>query len=234
MRNHHHLALETPQADLVDGMRWLQTTFATRFNRFRSERGHLFQGRYQSLVVEDAAALVRVINYVHLNPMRAGIVTAPNLVSYRWSSLSQFVRGPRPACLTSDVLLPHLGLEDSAAGWSHYLALLADVAARPVVHDDQGFARLSTGWAIGTTGWRRAFAPEHSHLALASGIARVELREIKEARWRNILETTLQALGKISAAAHLRRHAAAPHRWIAHTLNMGSPASVRVYLCREN
>ena len=44
MRNHYHLAVETPQANLVEGMHWLQSTFATRFNRFRAERGHLFQG----------------------------------------------------------------------------------------------------------------------------------------------------------------------------------------------
>lgn len=43
--NHSHLALETPRANLVEGMRWFQSTFAKRFNRFRSEQGHVFQGR---------------------------------------------------------------------------------------------------------------------------------------------------------------------------------------------
>ena len=45
MRNHYHLAIETPEGNLVAGMQWLQATFANRFNRFRGERGHLFQGR---------------------------------------------------------------------------------------------------------------------------------------------------------------------------------------------
>ncbi len=45
MSNHFHFALDTPRADLVEGMYWLQGTFATRFNRFRKERGHLFQSR---------------------------------------------------------------------------------------------------------------------------------------------------------------------------------------------
>jgi len=53
MRNHYHLAIETPKANLVDGMHWLQGTLATRFNRFRNERGHLFQGRYQAILLED-------------------------------------------------------------------------------------------------------------------------------------------------------------------------------------
>ena len=76
MRNHFHLALETPEPNLVEGMHWLQSAYAIRFNRYRSERGHVFQGRYQSLLIEDDAALVRVIDYLHLNPVRAGIVTA--------------------------------------------------------------------------------------------------------------------------------------------------------------
>ena len=74
LRNHFHLALTTPIPNLGDGMHWLQTTFAVRFNRFRAERGHLFQGRYQSPLVENVAALLRVVDYIHLNPVRAGIV----------------------------------------------------------------------------------------------------------------------------------------------------------------
>lgn len=42
MGNHYHLCIETPLGDLVDGMRWLQSTFANRFNRYRKENGHVF------------------------------------------------------------------------------------------------------------------------------------------------------------------------------------------------
>jgi putative transposase len=48
MRNHYHLAIETPNGNLVEGMRWLQSTFANRFNRLRREQGHVFQGRYKA------------------------------------------------------------------------------------------------------------------------------------------------------------------------------------------
>src|SRR5689334_9938924 len=51
MSNHYHVCLQTPRANLVEGMRWLQSTFAIRFNRLRDERGHLFQGRYKALPV---------------------------------------------------------------------------------------------------------------------------------------------------------------------------------------
>ncbi|MBM3852865.1 MAG: hypothetical protein FJ399_06880 [Verrucomicrobia bacterium] len=57
MKNHYHLALETPEGNLVAGMQWVQATFANRFNRRRGERGHLFQGRDKSLLVEPGAAL---------------------------------------------------------------------------------------------------------------------------------------------------------------------------------
>ena len=49
MSNHYHLALHTPEPNLVEGMKWLQSVFATRFNRFRKESGHVFQGRYKAL-----------------------------------------------------------------------------------------------------------------------------------------------------------------------------------------
>ncbi len=84
MRNHFHLAVTTPQPNLVDGMHWLQGTFATRFNRFRIERGHLFQGRYHTVLVENAASLSRVVDCIHLNPVRTKIIPAEQIGNFRW------------------------------------------------------------------------------------------------------------------------------------------------------
>jgi REP element-mobilizing transposase RayT len=53
MSNHFHLAVETPEANWVSGMAWLQGTFANRFNRFHGERGHAFQSRYKSILIEE-------------------------------------------------------------------------------------------------------------------------------------------------------------------------------------
>lgn len=86
MANHFHLAIETPEGNLVAGMQWLQSTFANRFNRFRDVRGHLFQGRYKCLLVEPGEALGRVCHYLHLNPARAGVVSLEQWKSYRYSS----------------------------------------------------------------------------------------------------------------------------------------------------
>ena len=67
--NPYHLALENPEGNLVDGMQWLQGTFGIRFNAFHRERGHVFQSRYQSLLVEERRPLLGLVNYIHLNPV---------------------------------------------------------------------------------------------------------------------------------------------------------------------
>ena len=64
MSNHYHLAVETPRANLVEGMRWLQGTFSVRFNRLRQESGHLFQGRYKSLLVDPVGGLGPLCHYI--------------------------------------------------------------------------------------------------------------------------------------------------------------------------
>jgi putative transposase len=188
MRNHYHVALETPDANLVDGIHWLQSTYASRFNRFRGVRGHLFQGRYQALVIQDTAALVRVANYIHLNPVRASLVVASQVGLFRWSSLPRFTRSPRASWLVGTDLLSQFGLADSSNGWSEYTRYLIELAGDPQEQERQEFSQLETGWAIGTAGWRQALAHTYSHRALEQGIARSELREIKERRWRNALD----------------------------------------------
>ena len=118
MRNHYHLALETPEPNLVEGMQWLQSTYANRFNRFRGERGHVFQGRYQAIAVEDGAHLGAVAHYIHLNPVRARIVAVRQANDYRWSSLYFLAkRGARPGWLRlEDALLAAGSLADGESG----------------------------------------------------------------------------------------------------------------------
>jgi REP element-mobilizing transposase RayT len=53
LSNHFHIALETPEANLVRGMQWFSSTFGNRFNRLVRTPGHIFQGRYKSLLIED-------------------------------------------------------------------------------------------------------------------------------------------------------------------------------------
>ena len=243
MRNHFHLALETPEPNLVDGMHWLQSTYATRFNRFRRESGHLFQGRYQALLIENDAALARVVDYIHLNPVRARIVAAEQTSAFRWSSLIRFRRGERPLWLRASRWLGHHKLNDNDDGWARYaerLAQIAGTADRRRDHDE-----LCRGWAIGTSGWRRAIARDHQHMALQPGVARNEIAELKHARWATALEKALASSGhsaeslrterkgapwKRQLAIQLRGEAGASHAWLAENLHMGCANSVRAWI----
>ena len=109
MDNHYHLAIATPKGNLISGMQWLQSTFANRFNRLRGENGHLFQGRYKSLVVEPGTALCELVNYIHLNPVRAGVVSIGEVADYPFSSLWRFARRRREKVLHCQDWLYDLG-----------------------------------------------------------------------------------------------------------------------------
>lgn len=246
MRNHFHLALETPQPNLVDGMHWLEGTFATRFNRFRDEQGHVFQGRYRAILVENASALVRVVHYIHLNPVRANIVEPAAAKSFRWSSLRRLRLNPRPSWLTAEALLSQMNFHDSAEGWAQYDSYLACLAANPKEQESLEFGRLSTGWAIGTSHWRSALARDYRHVALAPGYENRDLREIRDLHWRDILDGLMAAAGKsvedaahgsiaepwkIAIAARLRQHGI-PYRWIGHELQMGASHVIRAHVLR--
>jgi putative transposase len=76
MSNHYHLLLETPEANLVAGMKWLQATYTQRYNRRHKLHGHLFQGRYKAVVVDGAEEpyFQVVSTYIHLNPVRANLI----------------------------------------------------------------------------------------------------------------------------------------------------------------
>src|SRR5947209_5183628 len=122
MRNHFHLVIETPKANLVDGMKWFLGTYTGRFNRRHKLFGHLFSGRYKSLFVDGSGSgyLKSVCDYVHLNPARAKRVNADRPSrGFVWSSWPAYLRAParRPAWLRVDRLLGQWGVpKDSPAG----------------------------------------------------------------------------------------------------------------------
>ncbi len=84
MGNHYHLLAETPQPNLSRGMRWLNGVYTQRFNRRHERVGHVFQGRFKAILVERDSYLLELARYIVLNPVRAGLVSAPN--RWRWSS----------------------------------------------------------------------------------------------------------------------------------------------------
>jgi len=123
MDNHYHLVLETPKANLSPGMRHLNGLYTQAFNRRHGRIGHLFQGRYQAIVVEKDRYLLELCRYVVLNPVRAKTVKRPG--AWPWSSY-QATAGQvtAPAFLTVDWLLGQFGrrVRPAQAGYRQFVA----------------------------------------------------------------------------------------------------------------
>jgi putative transposase len=87
--NHFHLLLRTGSTPLSKVMRRLMTGYAVNFNKRHKRSGHLFQNRYKSVVCEEDPYLLELIRYIHLNPLRAGLVKdLRELDKYPWSGHS--------------------------------------------------------------------------------------------------------------------------------------------------
>jgi len=97
MTNHYHLFIETTQANLSRIMQYLNTAYTTYYNFKRKKSGHLFQGRYKSILVEQDAYYSELTRYIHLNPVRAKIVKKP--ADYLWSSYNVYIKGKGNGCV---------------------------------------------------------------------------------------------------------------------------------------
>jgi putative transposase len=84
MDNHYHLLIETPEGNLAMGMRQLNGVYTQLFNKLHGRTGHLFQGRYKSILIQKDSHLLEVCRYVVLNPVRARMAEAPE--AWKWSS----------------------------------------------------------------------------------------------------------------------------------------------------
>jgi REP element-mobilizing transposase RayT len=239
MSNHYHLALSTPQANLVDGMRWLQGTFATRFNQRRRERGHLFQGRYKSLVVDPDEGLGPLCHYIHLNPVRAGLCAVAALPEQRWCSLGWLWQPSiRAAWYDPAAGLEHAGgLTDTAAGRRAYLKYLAWLQEDEPARKEQRFAEMSRGWIIGSRKFAKELVREQLELTGQGPRLATEIQAAREEIWQETLLALLRKLRrgeselamaeksadwKLALAAELKERTTVTNRWLATTLHMGN------------
>jgi REP element-mobilizing transposase RayT len=111
MGNHYHLLVKTLEANLSKVMQWFGTTFTRKFNIANQAGGHLFQGRFKSIIVQNAAYLLRLSCYIHRNPLRAGLVE--RLADYPWSSYKNYAYKQKPpSWLTTQLILNELHAQD--------------------------------------------------------------------------------------------------------------------------
>jgi REP element-mobilizing transposase RayT len=146
MGNHYHLLVETPEPNLSMTMQWLNVSYATYFNRKQDRSGHLFQGRFKAILIDADAYLTHLSRYIHLNPVRAGIINTPG--QYRWSSYPAFIGVQRsPKFLMTDVLLENFGSNKTEAR-KNYKEFVEGIDIQAV--KDPG-KKLAGGFILGDT-----------------------------------------------------------------------------------
>lgn len=157
MSNHYHFLFKTPEPNLVQGMSWFQNTWTRRFNSRHHQWGHLFGGRYKAKPVEEGDYLSRLLAYVHLNPVRAGLVKGKDgLESYAWSSLTDYVQPVRKrrGWVAVERGLNELDYPDTAAGRRRHLEWLEGCVDWK--HPGEAGDRLPEGQSLQATfrrGW---------------------------------------------------------------------------------
>ena len=244
MSNHYHLLLETPEANLVAGMKWFQGTYTQRFNAMFRCRGHLFQGRYKSLPIEgDASYFGAVGNYIHLNPFRAGIAGSgleQPLESYRWSSYPAYIGQSLKVreWLECNRLLGACGLDsESPKSRAAYQALISNRMAGEAEAGESDRVvekQLTRGWYIGSEAFRKWLAQQ---LPESSDNLRGEQRRAHdEAEAERLLQEALRVLEleesellsfksthpvKGAVAWLLKKYTTVEVVWVAARLNMG-------------
>jgi len=110
MSNHFHLLLRTGNQLLSNSMRKLLTGYVVNYNRRHKRYGHLFQNRYKSIICEDDPYLLELARYIHLNPLRAGIVkTLKELKGYQWCGHSGIIGSVKREWQDRDTVLAYFG-----------------------------------------------------------------------------------------------------------------------------
>ncbi|MEI6078923.1 MAG: transposase [Verrucomicrobiota bacterium] len=239
MPNHFHLVVETPQANLVAGMKWLLGTYTSRFNRRHKFFGHLFSGRYKALIVDGSGNgyLKSVCDYVHLNPARAKLLQPGQpLAAYRWSSWPDYLKNPkkRPVWLRVDRLLGEYRIpKDSTAGRK----CLAETLERRRHAEDGGeFKAIRRGWFFGNDALKQELlaqatekpSPWHyGELVQEWAVAKAERIVMEELAQRHWDATILAARRKgdpekVLIVQRLQRETTMTLAWIANRLQMGT------------
>ena len=250
MSNHYHWLLETPEANLVAGMRWFQSTWTLRFNRRHRLCGHLFQGRYKAVIVdpEERGYFAALSDYIHLNPVRARLVgLEERLVDYRWSSYPHFVRaGGRPAWFEPQTVLGELGMGDDAEGRRAYAQRMrAEAVATLSGGKEEALAGLRESWCLGGASFRERVlglldaageklrqrrevdaAVRHTHDETEARRLMSLGREVFGLEPAELVQLPKGDVRKLALARVIRAHTAVPNAWLARELALGHPSRV--------
>jgi putative transposase len=261
MPNHFHWLLETPEPNLVAGMKWFLGAYSQGFNARHGQRGHVFQGRYKALLVQTDSGnyFESVSSYIHLNPARAKLLAAegPDLRTYQWSSYPHYLAGQaqRPKWLDVRRVLGNLGLGDNADGRRSYEQYMQDRIRELATRVGKRMYReewsgIRYGWCLGDQEFREKML-EKVGIRMAGGKRESYIGEARqehdEREAERLIEKGLKALGlkednllrerkgalaKCALAWYVHANALVSHRWISGRLQMGDTSSQSGYIDR--
>ncbi|MGB7512431.1 MAG: peptide-methionine (R)-S-oxide reductase MsrB [Pelodictyon phaeoclathratiforme] len=149
MINHAHILLKSSEEGLSSFMRKLLSGYATVYNRRHKRYGHLFQNRYKSIVCEEEPYFVRLVSYIHLNPLRAGIVhSLEELDQHRWSGHAVIMKQCNHEWQESDFVLRFFGEKEGMAREAYRLFVEAESrkGEQPELTGG-GLIRSTGGWS---------------------------------------------------------------------------------------
>lgn len=251
MDNHFHLVVETPEANLVAGMKWFLGTYTSRFNRRHKLFGHLFSGRYKAVIVDGSGNgyLRTVCDYTHLNPVRAKLLRVEqSLREYRWSSYREYLKRParRPAWLRVDRLFGEMGIpQDSAVGRRQFEQAMEQ---RRALDEPELLKKVRRGWCLGDEPFRRELLEqmdqklgrhhggEERQETAEARAERMVVEELRRRRWTGS-ELKRRRKGdaeKVKIARRLRSQTTMTLSWIARRLEMGASGYLANCLRRKS
>jgi REP element-mobilizing transposase RayT len=149
MSNHAHLLLRSGATGLSNFMSKLLTGYASDYNRRHKRHGHLFQNRYKSIVCEEEPYFLRLVSYIHLNPLRAGLVRSmEELGGYRWSGHAVVLNRIRHEWQERGAVLEYFGKRDSAArqAYLEFVVSESGLGSQPELTGG-GLIRSIGGWS---------------------------------------------------------------------------------------
>ena len=255
MSNHYHLSLETPEANLVDGMRWFQGAYTQRFNSMFRRCGHLFQGRYKAVPVHTDPRtggldyFRQLSTYIHLNPFRAGLYgleCSEPLESHRWSSYPAYCGRTRkdPPWLVRKKVYRSWGLdgpkpeEDYQAKIERAMRFETDPEAGMRGEFEQ---QVKRGWYIGAETFRLRLLKRLDQIGGNDNFRGGQKREHNQRVAEKLFQNALQAL-KRNEQDFLELKAGHPEKkavawllntnttvtgvWLSNRLQMGHPSNI--------
>ncbi|MEE8423883.1 MAG: transposase [Thermodesulfobacteriota bacterium] len=142
MSNHYHILLKTTQANLSKIMHSLNTAYTVYYNLKHKKIGHLFQGRYKSIVVDEQNYFLELTRYIHLNPVKARIVEKPE--DYQWSSYKCYLNKKGDVCIDKHEIKKYMTMGPKA--YENFI--ISSIGEKETVFND-----LYAGFLLGSVGF---------------------------------------------------------------------------------